>query len=242
MSFKVVLYSRVSTEEQDPRSQLTELQDHAAARQWRVLRVFEENISGSVPPLERPVFRQALEYARENDADAIVLYDLTRFYRAPSPLEALRALEAISREVPVIFIKEPETTGDPLMDELWQFLKSWYASYERRMISLRTRYGLARVKREGRLYHKPGLEHYYAAVLYNKPLKELKREEVEAAKNQLKMIIERYLRDPSVKRGRLLDYLARRELADVYIRYPQAPRKRAAFYKLVKRLGIELER
>jgi len=52
---KAVVYSRVSTEEQTPESQLQVVLDYADRRGYEVVKIFEENISGSIDPLERPV-------------------------------------------------------------------------------------------------------------------------------------------------------------------------------------------
>ena len=100
-----------------------------------------------------------------------------------SPTEALNKLRRIMEEYNVLidFAREPEIE-DPLMRESWLFIKSWFSSYERLQASLRTRYGMARLREEGKLYHRPSLVHYYASWLYNKPLSEVTREELEKAK------------------------------------------------------------
>jgi len=167
--------------------------------------------------------------------EAIVMYDLTRFYRAPSPTEALNKLRKLVEEYGVIvdFAREPEIE-DPLLRELWMFIKSWFATYERLQASLRTRYGMERVKREGRLYHKPSLAHYYAAWLYGKEVGEVTREEYLAARRQLLAIVRRYWDNPAVKRTKIGELLARRELRDMYIRFPKAPRSYLAYYRLIK--------
>ena len=65
---------------------------------------------------------------------------------------SVRILEPLRKimdeyNVLVDFDREPEIE-DPLLAELWRFLKSWIVAYERLQISLRTRYGLMRVKKE----------------------------------------------------------------------------------------------
>ena len=211
--------------------------DYARKRGYEVVRVFEENISGSINPLKRSIFNQLLDFVRSNNVDVIVMYDLTRFYRPP-PGQVAKALELLRKimneyNVLVDFAREPEIE-DPLLAELWRFLKSWIAAYERLQISLRTRYGLMRVKKEGRLYHKPSLVHYYAAWLYNKEVGQVTREEYETAKKQLVSIIRKYWENPAIKKTRIPEILAKNELAGMYQRFPRASRDYITFYRLIK--------
>jgi len=237
---KAVIYTRVSTDEQNPQSQLQDVVKYASERGYEVVRIFEENISGSVDPFERPVFREMLGYIASNRVDVIVMYDLTRFYRARSPSDALSRLRSIMEKYNVLidFAREPEIE-DPLFRELWMFIKSWFATYERIQASLRTRYGIMRLKREGRLYHKPSILHYYAAWLYGKNVGEVTRDELEAAKRQLAAIVLRYWNDPAVKKTSLPELLMRNELREMYLRFPSAPKSYLSYYRLVKRLSEE---
>ncbi|ADT85232.1 recombinase family protein [Thermococcus barophilus] len=57
MRIKAVVYSRVSTEEQNPKAQLEVVLQYAQERGYGVVKIFEEHISGSTDPLERPVFK-----------------------------------------------------------------------------------------------------------------------------------------------------------------------------------------
>jgi len=235
-TLKAVVYTRVSTDEQNPKSQLEDVLKYADKRGYEVIRVFEENVSGSVDPFDRPVFKQLLTFTKNNGIEIIVMYDLTRFYRAKSPIEALNRLRKIIDEYNVLvdFAKEPEIE-DPLMRELWMFLKSWFATYERLQVSIRTKYGMLRVKREGRLYHKPSLVHYYAAWLYNKNVGEVTTDEVLKAEKQLRAIISKYWYSPSIKRTKIMSILAENELREMYIRFPEAPKSYISVYRLMRR-------
>ena len=133
LAVKAVIYTRVSTDEQNPQSQLQVVMDYAKERGYEVIKTFDDYISGSVDPFKRPGFRKLLEFLKKNgDIDAIVMYDLTRFYRAKSPTEALNRLRKIIEEYNVLvdFAREP-VVEDPLLKELWMFIKSWFSSYER---------------------------------------------------------------------------------------------------------------
>ena len=232
---KAVVYTRVSTDTQDPKGQLQVILDYADSRGYEVVKIFEEHgVSGAIDPLERPKFKEMLEFIKENNIEVILAYDLTRFYRATSPSEALQKLREIMEQYNVLFdfAREPEIE-DPLLRELWLFIKSWFATYERLQISLRTKYGLAKVKREGRLYHKPSLAHYYASVLFEKDLGQVTKEEVEFAKKKLQNIVKKYWFGP-YKKNQLWKVLAQAELKELYERYPYAPKTYYAFYNLMK--------
>jgi len=232
---RAVIYTRVSTEEQNPRAQLEVVLRYCEERGYEVLKIFEENISGAVDPFERPVFKELLDFIENNSVEVLVMYDLTRFYRAASPTEALNRLRKIMEKYNILvdFAREPEIE-DPLLRELWLFIKSWFSSYERLQISLRTKYGLMRIKKEGRLYHKPSIVHYYAAWLFNKDLGALSKRELEAAEKQLKTIVGRYWNNPAYKKRKIAEILAENELREMYIRFPKAPKSYITFYRLMK--------
>ena len=235
MRIKAVVYSRVSTEEQNPKAQLEVVLQYAQERGYEVVKIFEEQISGSTDPLERPVFKELLKFVKENDIGAIILYDLTRFYRAASPTQALNKLRQIMDEYEVFFdfAREPEIE-DPLFREFWMFVKSWFASYERLQISLRTKYGLMRLKKEGKLYHKPSIVYYYAAWLYDKDFSELTKEELESAKKQLVKIVKKYWNNPAVKKTKIGELLKQNELREMYIRFPKAPDSYFTWRRLIQ--------
>ncbi len=233
----VVAYVRVSTDEQNPQGQLQVLEQHAKQKGYRIVKVFEENVSGSIPPLERKVFKEMLEFCKKNGIKVVVMYDLTRFYRAKSPLEALNLLKTLPKEYGIIidFAREPQI-DDPFLQELWDFIKSWFASYERMQISLRTKYGMMRVKNEGKLYHRPTILHYFAATLFNKNLNELTKEDLEKAKTQFIAIVSKYWYDKRFKKYQIASILKDYEeiFKRMYKKFPQAPTSYVAFWRIMR--------
>jgi len=230
---KAVAYTRVSTDEQNPQSQLQVVIDYIEQRGYNLAKIFEEHCSGVVPPLNRPVFKEMLKFVKENEIDVIVLYDLTRFYRGESPVNALQMIREIMDNYNVLieFAREPEIE-DPLLKELWLFIKSWFSAYERLQISLRTVYGLRRLKQEGKLYHKPSIAHYYASVIFGKDLAEVSKDEVERAKKLLREILQKYWNGP-YKKTKIGEILAQAELKIVYDKFPHAPKSYWAFRRIL---------
>ena len=125
---RVVVYSRVSTDEQNPKSQLEVVLKYCGDKGYQVVKIFEENISGATYPLERPVFREMVKFVKGNRVDAIVMHDLTRFWRPKNPSDLLSLLRKLMTEYNIVFdfAKEPEIE-DPLLRELWMFIKSWFS-------------------------------------------------------------------------------------------------------------------
>ncbi len=197
-----------------------------------------ENISGAVNPLKRPKFKELLEFIKEKNIGIILMWDMTRFYRASSPTESLMLMKDIMNKYNVVFefAREP-IIEDPILRELWEFIKAWFSSYERLQISMRTKLRLARLKSEGKLYHKPSLIHYYASWLFGKGFKELTKKEFEIARKQLKSIVEKYWNNPAIKKRRIGEILEENELREMYIRFPKAPKDYLTFYRLMKTNG-----
>ena len=231
-----VAYVRVSTDEQNPQGQLQVIQQYAAEKGYNIVKVFEENISGSVPPLERKVFKEMVEFCKENRISVVVMYDLTRFYRAKSPVDALNLLKILPKEYDIIidFAREPQIE-DPFLKELWDFIKSWFASYERLQISTRTKYGMMRLKNEGKLYHRPTLLHYFAATLFNKDVSEVTQDDLREARVRFISIVSKYWYDNRFKKHRIAEIL--REYEDIfrrmYSRFREAPTSYHAFWKVM---------
>ena len=235
-SMDAVAYVRVSTDEQNPEGQLQVLKQYSSEKGYNIVKIFEENISGSVPPFERPVFKEMIEFCKENSIRTIVMYDLTRFYRAKSPLEALNLLKILtnSEEFFIDFAREPQIE-DPFLKELWDFIKSWFASYERAQISARTKYGMMRLKAQGKLCHRPTILHYFASILFNKDVKKVTKEDVERAKPQFIAIVSKYWYDRRFKKHQIASILRDYEsiFRKLYEKYPRAPTSYHAYWKIM---------
>jgi DNA invertase Pin-like site-specific DNA recombinase len=221
---KAVAYLRVSTDLQDARAQRAALERFARERGLELLGIFsDEEVSGSTDFFSRKGVREMLDFCREKGINQVLIYDLTRIGRFDEPERIFDVLRGLSEQgLMPHFVSEPEI-ADPLLKKFWDFLKSWFATYEKLMIAQRTRYGIQKLRDQGRLYHRPRLEHYYAAWLHSKPLREVSEAEVEAANQALRTLLRRAVRE-GVKKKYVLAHLASRELAGLYERFPNAPK------------------
>src|SRR5205823_1226162 len=80
----VVILVRVSTVKQETARQISELQQHAAAKGYEVVEVCEEKISGSAQDDDRHGLRRAEELARAGKVKKVLVHEVSRVARRNS--------------------------------------------------------------------------------------------------------------------------------------------------------------
>jgi site-specific DNA recombinase len=76
-----IIYSRVSTLDQDNARQIAELKVYAKLNKLKVIQVFEEKISGTTTAAQRTEFKKLLELVDESKIDNILVWELSRLGR-----------------------------------------------------------------------------------------------------------------------------------------------------------------
>jgi DNA invertase Pin-like site-specific DNA recombinase len=138
-------YARVSTADQDLSGQKDQLIQHGAVR------VFEDLISGKT--FNRPGLTALLDQARPNDTLAVIRLD--RLGRSLKELlETVDALKA--REINLISLEERIDTTSAAGELVFHVFGA-IAHFERRLISERTKDGLASARKHGRIPGRPPL-------------------------------------------------------------------------------------
>jgi DNA invertase Pin-like site-specific DNA recombinase len=141
-----IIYSRVSTDDQDNARQIAELKSYAQYKKFKVLKVFEEKITGASKGSQRVVFKQLLEYLETNEIDSILVWELSRLGR--SMLDVLNNIEAFSEKRINVFIKKEgmntldEKKRKSTMTTLLISILSGFAEMERDTIRQRSISGL----------------------------------------------------------------------------------------------------
>jgi DNA invertase Pin-like site-specific DNA recombinase len=109
---KVVIYSRVSTNNQDFQRQTSELMEFSNKNGWEVLRVFEEKISGAKTNEERPQLMNMVSFIKENNIDKVLCWELSRIGR--NTLEVLKTIQLLNEKCISLYIKNHniETLND----------------------------------------------------------------------------------------------------------------------------------
>lgn len=148
-------YARVSTSDQDLSGQVTRLKDAGA------IRVFEDFISGK--QFDRPGLSALLDHARPGDSLAI-----TRLDRLGRSLkELLETVENLkTRDIGLISLEERIDTTSAAGELIFHVFGA-IAHFERRLISERTKDGIAAAKAQGRKPGRPPLERETVVALHN---------------------------------------------------------------------------
>lgn len=78
-----LIYARVSTKKQDPKSQLIRCEEYCRNKGYVIENSFEDKFTGGGNFLERPAMRELLQYAKNNihKQYIVVFDDLKRFAR-----------------------------------------------------------------------------------------------------------------------------------------------------------------
>ncbi len=150
-------YLRVSTEEQTILNQRIAIKKWASDNEYEILEFFEDaSVSGKVAAINRPAFREMLEIVRNEQVDAVIVYELSRVGR--TFWETLDAIKAIEEYAPLIPCSAKEVflqTTDPSIRKLLIGILTWVAEREREILIQRTKDGMIRAKISGKMIGRP---------------------------------------------------------------------------------------
>ena len=150
-------YLRVSTEEQTILNQRIAIKKWASDNDYQILEFFEDaSVSGKVAAINRPAFREMLEIVRNEQVDAVIVYELSRVGRTFR--ETLDAIKAIEQYAPLISCSAKEVflqTTDPSIRKLLIGILTWVAEREREILIQRTKDGMIRAKISGKMIGRP---------------------------------------------------------------------------------------
>lgn len=102
---KAVIYARVSStnDRQDTARQIKDLENYAKSQNIRIVKIYEEHISGAKRIEERQVLTECLEYCIKESVDYLLLSELSRLGR--STLQVLRSLEMLHEAKVSVYIQ-----------------------------------------------------------------------------------------------------------------------------------------
>lgn len=154
---KVILLVRVSTDRQEYRRQINELNDFCAKMNWEIVGTFANKVSGAVSIENRTEITEMIEFVRTNDVKRVVCIEISRPGR--NTLEALKVIQILNKNKVSLYIKNysletlnNDGSVNPVASLICTILLE-IASMERltireRMNSGRTQY-IERCKKEG---------------------------------------------------------------------------------------------
>lgn len=149
---RAAIYARVSTQDQNPDTQLRELRTYAKARGLQIVHEFVDKESGAKE--DRPELDKLWKAVKAREIDAVLVWKFDRFARSTKQLvDALAEFQHLG----VDFISQTEQidTSSPAGRVVFTVISA-FAEFERDIISERIRSGLARARAQGkRLGQKP---------------------------------------------------------------------------------------
>ena len=159
---RAVLYMRVSTLDQNPASQLHDLQQMAQQRGLEIVEQYvDHGISGT--RARRPGLDRMLADARRGHFDVVLVWACDRLAR--SVRHFLEVLDELNRlNIEFVSFREQLDTGGPLGRAVVVIISA-IAELERSLIVERVRAGMRRARLEGRHIGRRPLDIDHAAVL-----------------------------------------------------------------------------
>ena len=120
---QVVIYSRVSTNIQDYKRQTDELIEYSNKMGYKVVKTFEEKISGGKHNEERPKLMEMIGFIKANQIDKVLCWELSRIGR--NTIEVLKTIKLLNDNCISLYIKNYniETLNDKCeVNTLSQFM------------------------------------------------------------------------------------------------------------------------
>jgi len=232
---KAVGYVRISQKDENIENQRLKIVEFAKSKGFKVVGFFADiDVSGTIPPRERTHYRAMLEFCKLNGITTIIFYDLSRLARNVE--EGLLELKRLAEEGFNFYFAGMDFLNydlDPMMKKklIMDFL--WFAELYVEDIKKRTAVAMERLKREGKLYHRPTIIHYLALYLSRKErFTDLTREDVERAKEHLRKTFKIYI-ELGVPWYRIHKLFLER-FTDLYRKFPQAPKSYQSVVKTIR--------
>lgn len=160
---RAVIYARVSSENdrQDTSRQIKDLENYSISQNMKIVKIYEEHISGAKKIEERQVLTQCLEYCKSENVDFLLLSELSRLGR--STLQVLRSLEILHQAKVSVYIQnlgiyslQPNGEVNPIASILITVLAEM-GNIERSNIQYRLNSGRANyIRNGGKLGRKKG--------------------------------------------------------------------------------------
>ena len=159
---RAAIYCRVSTLDQNPRSQLLDLQQLASQRGLEVVQVYTDHGFSGVRP-RRPALDQMLYDARRHHFDLLLVWATDRLARSVKHFVDILA-ELDHLHIGFISHREQIDTSGPLGKAIMTIVAA-IAELERSLIVERVKAGMRRAKLEGRHIGRKPLDLDRAAII-----------------------------------------------------------------------------
>jgi DNA invertase Pin-like site-specific DNA recombinase len=152
---RCALYLRVSTGSQETANQEHALREFAVTQGWEVVEVYSDEMSGSKSERQRPGFRSMLDAASRREFDVLLFWALDRFSREGvlPTLQYLQRLDGYGVAWRSFSEQYLDSTG--MFKDAVISIMATIAKQERIRLSERTRAGVERARRQGKVLGRP---------------------------------------------------------------------------------------
>lgn len=148
---KVVLYIRVSSEDQNLGNQLKVLREYCKNNEMVITEIYMDKISGT--KASRPNFNRLLKDMRSRKFKTLVVWKLDRIGRSLQHLIDL-IQEMNNKKVDLIVTSQNIDTTTASGKLMFHVIGA-FAEFESTLISERTKLGMARAKKDGKIIGRP---------------------------------------------------------------------------------------
>lgn len=100
---QVVILARVSTDKQEYYRQINELTDYCRQRNWEVVEVFANKVSGAATNEQRAEIQELVEYVKNHQISRVVCLEISRVGR--NTLEALKVIQLLNENRVSLYVK-----------------------------------------------------------------------------------------------------------------------------------------
>ena len=147
----VCLYLRVSSAGQTTDNQEIELVELCKRRNFNIVEVYKETISGTKKNEDRKELTRMLGEMKQRRWTKIVIYDLTRLGRSVS--EVVRTLSMLDDfNISLFSMRQNLDTDDGGMSKLFFYFVSIFSEMESELRKSRQKIGIERVRKLGKKY------------------------------------------------------------------------------------------
>jgi len=154
MNKSVVIYGRVSTNNQSVSNQVHDLKEVCERNGWTIVDEYiDEGISGTHGRDKRPEFDRLLKDVNRKKFDGIVVWDISRLGRSLQHLVSFLN-DVMSKDIDLYIHKQGIDTSTPTGKMMFGFI-SVMSEYERTLIVERVKSGLETAKRKGKKLGRP---------------------------------------------------------------------------------------
>jgi DNA invertase Pin-like site-specific DNA recombinase len=152
---RVAAYARVSTGDQHLDNQLAEIEATVKSRGWKLVATHTDVMSGAKDT--RPGLNRLLQQVAASEVDVVVVVRLDRLGRSLRHL--LAVIEQITNAgVDLVSIRDAGIDTTTATGKLMVSIIGAFACFERDMLIERTRAGMQRARREGRVFGRPRVD------------------------------------------------------------------------------------